>query len=310
MTDSGAAKTITNAGTLSGEVQLALDFREANPNSTFPQQQNVFATLANNILNNNQLNLNGGVNELTLSNEAAQALAELQANLNDNTLLAEGDTPTGAMLNSLIGSLSGMSQAFDGILPESVSSSLRRFRENLAARQRAEANMPENQGEESTETLLRNLGRALLGAPGVLLDILNSIDQPNGDQPQQQPQQNQNNNGNQNGNQNNNSARTDAVDTTREKKTTARAVPAPHSVALKSGGKTTRSEDDDDGPAWRYGRGKTPTPWDTEVSLHRKAWPWSKPQAAKSQKDAPAEDEAQQEQAEVDAEGSGEAEAG
>ncbi len=310
VTDSGAAKTITNAGTLSGEVQLALDFREANPNSTFPQQQNVFATLANNILNNNQLNLNGGVNELTLSNEAAQALAELQANLNDNTLLAEGDTPTGAMLNSLIGSLSGMSQAFDGILPESVSSSLRRFRENLAARQRAEANMPENQGEESTETLLRNLGRALLGAPGVLLDILNSIDQPNGDQPQQQPQQNQNNNGNQNGNQNNNSARTDAVDTTREKKTTARAVPAPHSVALKSGGKTTRSEDDDDGPAWRYGRGKTPTPWDTEVSLHRKAWPWSKPQAAKSQKDAPAEDEAQQEQAEVDAEGSGEAEAG
>lgn len=309
VTDSGTAKTITNAGTLSGEVQLALDFRDTNVNSIFPQQQNVFAALANNVLNRGQLNLNGAVDELTLSNEAAQALAELHANLNDNTLLAEGDTPTSIMLNSLIGSLSGMGQALDGILPESVSSSLRRFSQNLAARQRAEGNTPDNQGEESTETLLRNLGRALLGAPGVLLDILNSIDQPNSDQPQQpENQNNNNNNGNQNGNQNNNSARNNAADTATEKKTTSRAVPAPHSVALRSGGKTTRSEDDDDGPAWRYGRGKTPTPWDTEVSLHRKSWPWSKPQVAKPGKDAPSEDEPQQEQAE--SQSSSEADAG
>lgn len=272
VTDSGTAKTITNSGTLNGEVQLALDFRESTTTTAFPQISNVFGKLAdsstNRALNTRQVT----TEELVLATDVAQALATLQADLNDNSLTADGETPASVMLNSLINSLSGMGQAVDGLLPDGVTARLRRLGRSLTANQRANSGTPDNAaGEESNETLLRNLGRALLGAPGVLLDILNSIDLDSSAEPPATPQNDSSST----------KAPSKAADVeTSQKKTAARAVPAPHSVAMKSSSKNSGKSANDDEPAWRYGRGKTPTPWDTEVSLHRKTWPWSKPEAA------------------------------
>ena len=270
ITSDGGAKTIAGANTLQGDVQLALDFTNTSPN--LPIRENAIGKLADAAISNRGTNK---TDSFVLSTEAAQALAMLNERVD---AASDNANVNRLFFGPLLNSLSGMGNAVEQLLGDNFSESIKKWN-ILKGRKGGDGESTtttdDDSTKSSTETFWKSLGKTLLGTPSVLLDIIDSIDI---DQPADSPSTNGSRNGNQ--------------------KTKEQPEKKPAAQPQKSESAATESKDDKSALAvvtqkqiakrkqqehaervarWRFGRGKTPTPWDEGVDLEDRSSPWSAP---------------------------------
>lgn len=271
VTADGGAKTIAGANILQGDVQLALDF--TNTASIFPQRDNAIGKLADAAV----ANQSGKADGFVLSQEAAAALAML----NDRVDAASDSGNVHRLFfGPLLNSLSGMSNAVEQLLGDNFSESIKKW--NLLRRRGADAESENSADDDASknavESFWKNLGKTLIGAPSMLLDIIDNIDaesaerpqdgqqpKPRGQQPNQRP-----------------AAQPGQADNAAISKEKQAAKSATAIVLEKQAAKRKQQEQEARVARWRFGRGKTPTPWDDGVDLDDKSSPWSTPATSAS----------------------------
>jgi hypothetical protein len=159
----GSAKTITNTGVLSGDLQLSLDF--TTDTTAIPAQSNVVSELADALAGRNEEET-GDLDQLAIALKAAQAAAEFQK-ANDEQSAGEIFQAAWRAVADTLGSMSSILQ--DGLA--SVLSP------------ETDPDDPDKKDKSDDEPTLddffKDLGKSLLGAPGAIfdLDLFDLLDQ-------------------------------------------------------------------------------------------------------------------------------------
>lgn len=179
--EDGTAKTLTQAGTLSGNVQLALDFSDA-PLVRF--DRDVVAQLADNLRTNT--GVTGANRQIAVSEEARQAMALAQAGLRDAVTDSSRPISAGDAFRQLFSVFSQAGQSLAGEFTRQFNELLR----DLGGEDASAPQTPEEaERDEAVDQFWSRLGRTLIGAPGNLLDLSEFFEvlTPEGESPNSTP---------------------------------------------------------------------------------------------------------------------------